>query len=217
MLSHGGMGQEPKTIIPEPKTIVPPVRRSSLRSGQDVHVEPSRPVTLPAGALPPSQPQKREPVLEELAYYRAELVLLERNALKQLGSVRGWSTTLGDLYDQELRRSAPMEDVSLDEDSPPTGNTADAQPVEAVTLAGVEDRVLYDALQSEEAFYQSYGVRCFPFVHLEPDGSHHPLGSLRSSPEAFWSGGQSGTYGGHLGRPRGPEIVRPPRRFIGPP
>ena len=164
MRSHGGMGQEPKTIMPEPKTIVSPVQRISSRSGQDVHVEPSRPGTLPAGALPPSQPQKRESGLEGLAYYRAELVLLERNALKQLGSVRGWSTDLGGLYDQVLRPSAPMEDVSLDEESSPAGNTADAQRVEAVTLAGVEDRVLYDALQSEEAFYQSYGVRRFTFT-----------------------------------------------------
>ena len=61
------------------------------------------------------------------------------------------------------------------------------------------------------------GYDVLPSPNLELEGLHSLLGSLRSSSEALRSGGQSGTHGGHLGRPRRPEIVRSPRHFTGPP
>ncbi len=71
--------------------MIPPTRRSSLMAIQDVqNVHPASGPT--AGSQAPSYSVKNEHLrsgVDDLAYFRAELYLLERNALKRLGSLRG--------------------------------------------------------------------------------------------------------------------------------
>ncbi len=148
--------------MPEPKTIMHPARRVSSTPRQDGHLPPPSLGGVPPGVPPSSATPKGEPLgsgVEELAFFRAELYLLQRNALKLLGARRGWSTDLGELYENELH---PMEDVSLDDDTPAKTNGSNQENIAHQTgggRAGVDDPLLRGGLESRDAFYRLYEVR----------------------------------------------------------
>ncbi|KAI9884470.1 MAG: hypothetical protein M1823_003743 [Watsoniomyces obsoletus] len=155
MLAHGGMGSEPKSIMPEPKTMMHPARRGSLTPRQD---GPLVPPSIPPRVSSAHRGETLASGVEELAFYRAELFLLQRNALKLLGASRGWSTDLGELYENELH---PMENVSLDDDKPARTNRSNEETMANKTgggKAGVDDPLLRGALESRDAFYRLYEV-----------------------------------------------------------
>ncbi|EHL00372.1 putative Trafficking protein particle complex subunit 10 [Glarea lozoyensis 74030] len=108
-------GQEPKASIPEPKTMMHPARTTSLavRSiSRDPSTAGNRSSSVP-GVGNPSMFIKAG--LEELAGHRAELYLLSRSVLEQVGKERGWSTGWDEMA--KIHGSGrEMEDVSLDDE-----------------------------------------------------------------------------------------------------
>ena len=168
-LPHGGIGAEPKTAIQEPKTMLHPARQSMLPPHQDrPGATPS--ARGPSGALqaalyPPRNEHLRSGI-EQLANCRAELHLIVRNALKRLGSVRGWSADLATVYETEFHDSSALQVVNLQDESPQTNSVSKAgEPTTgqmAAGTAGIEDKLLRAGLGDEDAFYRLYEV-CSPF------------------------------------------------------
>lgn len=125
------------------------------------------PVVASAGAQASPYPPKNERLrtgIEDLAYFRAELYLLERNALKRLGSIRGWSADLASVYETEFGGVSNLQEVSLDDEDPRTTTNVSAATEPSSHwkggTAGIDDKLLRDALENEDDFYRLYEVRC---------------------------------------------------------
>lgn len=162
-LSPSDGGHEPKSIIPEPKTMMHPARNSSLneRSPRSPRLPQSPSFPGPGQALPPSDStQFLKPGLEDLAAGRAELYLMSRNILRNLGQKRGWTNgwdaapIINDSLDQ-------MEEISLDDKD--TGNESEdskkseyANSDGVVSTAGIQSHLLSSAIDNSQDFYRLY-------------------------------------------------------------
>lgn len=140
-----------------------PARQAVLASRLDTQgVLPASGVTSGLQAAPyPAKSDHFRSGVEEFAYYRAELYLLERNALKRLGSCRGWSADLAAIYEMESDGAPRLQDVRIDDvkpgDSKSDGETQDSSP-EKSDMTGIDDKLLQSGLGSENNFYRLYGV-----------------------------------------------------------
>ncbi|KAF4455126.1 Trafficking particle complex subunit 10, partial [Fusarium albosuccineum] len=152
---------EQKASIPEPKTMMHPARTSSLRLQTGNH--PSQPPLSPGVFPGPGMPKISNDQdahflkagLEDLAARRAELYMLSRSILYDLGKKRGWSdgwTEAPVIAEAE----ADFEEISLDGIAPPSDVTVsgDASPL----TAGVDSHLLLTALDNEDNFYRLYEI-----------------------------------------------------------
>ncbi|KUJ22443.1 TMEM1 family protein-like protein [Mollisia scopiformis] len=152
-------GQEPKAAIPEPKTMMHPARSSSLALRSSSR-EPPSPGRFPGGrrSSVPEQGAASSPFLkaglEQLAGHRAELYVLSRSILEQVGKERGWSSGWAEMEDLHSSGGGEMEDIDLNQE-PAT--------VEASTLSkippssyGIENKLLQTAVDNKDDFYRLY-------------------------------------------------------------
>ncbi|TDZ68233.1 Trafficking protein particle complex subunit 10 [Colletotrichum trifolii] len=157
--------QEPKASIPELKTMMHPARNSSLsvRTNTTSTRPPPSPGIFP-GARRPSAEEATAPNsqflkagLEELAARRAELYALSRNVLQGSGKKRGWDsgwTSAPVLGASENSETDAFEEIDLDGEDDEL-KTEDSAAV-CVGLAGIENALLYAALDNREDFYRLY-------------------------------------------------------------
>ncbi len=150
----GSIGQEPKIAMVEPKAIMDRSQRNPLQPFAD---------TISVNSLPRGENGDfSSTVVEELAYHRAELLLLQRSALKQLGTDQGWPTDLGALYANPYSVGSRLEEVSLENDRPSSPTKTDVLgrtnvPQKGRT-AGVDDTLMRAALEDRTIFYRIYEV-----------------------------------------------------------
>ena len=157
----GSDGQEPKAAIPEPKTMMHPARSSSLALRSSSR-EPPSPGIFPGGRRssvpdPSTSSSFLKPGLEQLAAHRAELYLLSRNVLEQLGKKRGWSIGWSEIsHLQSAKPDDDMKDVDLD--APPSAENDDSMRTTVVLPSshGIGSKLLWTALDNKEDFYRLY-------------------------------------------------------------
>lgn len=164
--------QKSRESMPEPKTMMHPARTTSLRVSTtgDGRLPP-----LPSPNIFPGPGNRRASAAdvqdtinqkqqkagqEDLAARRAELYALSRNILEECGKKRGWSDgwssapVIGETGLQD------MEDVSLDDDLPPSPSRPAKTPFSdsssELTLAGIDNKLLRTALDTKEDFYRLY-------------------------------------------------------------
>ncbi|KAH8792452.1 TMEM1 family protein-like protein [Hyaloscypha finlandica] len=152
-------GQEPKAAIPEPKTMMHPARSSSLALRSRSR-EPPSPGLFPGGRRN-SVPEQGaaspflKSGLEELAAHRAELYLLSRNVLEQLGKKHGWGVGWAEMAQWQGATGDEMEDVDLDKPST-IDSEADATSKPPPSVQGIDSKLLRTALDNQEDFYRLY-------------------------------------------------------------
>lgn len=140
-----------------------PRRTSSLSPNTSVLQRPPSPEKFPSVTsldamrlLPPSPMQTGA---QNLAADRANLHVLQRRALSQVGlSHGGWRSGWPDMHLGEALGGHPMEEVSLDEspnqkESPSSNVTEKRLPS---SMNGVRNELLRETLSSEESFYSAY-------------------------------------------------------------
>ena len=157
----GSDGQEPKAAIPEPKTMMHPARSSSLAMRSSSR-EPQSPNIFPGGRRSSvsdhgaaSSPFLK-PGLEQLAAHRAELYLLSRNILEQIGKKYGWGVGWAEISNLQHFKAADMDDVDLDGLVPTDqGSTEDGTSV-LPSLQGIASKLLWTALDNKDDFYRLY-------------------------------------------------------------
>lgn len=152
-------GQEPKAAIPEPKTMMHPARSSSLAIRSRSR-EPPSPGLFPGGRRNSVPEQGAAPPflkagLEELAAHRAELYVLSRNVLEQVGKEHGWSVGWAEMAHLQSDGQSEMEDVDLDK---PSAASSEADPVLKLPPSshGIESKLLHTALNNQDDFYRLY-------------------------------------------------------------
>jgi hypothetical protein len=156
-------GQEPKAAIPEPKTMMHPARSSSLALRSRSR-EPPSPGIFPGGrrASVPERDRSSvsssflKPGLEELAAQRAELYLLSRNILENLGTRRGWSVGWTEVKSLQYRSSADMEEVDLDGKATGVSEVLKQTALDTKSLHGVTSKLLNVALDNQDDYYRLY-------------------------------------------------------------
>ncbi|KAG0651087.1 Transport particle subunit TMEM1 [Hyphodiscus hymeniophilus] len=156
----GSDGQEPKAAIPEPKTMMHPARSSSLAI-RSPHREPpspeifsgSRRSSLPDGATTSTFLKSG---LEQLAAHRAELYLLSRNVLEQVGRKHGWSVGWGEISHLQKSTASDMQNVDLDEPSSTEKVEAAESPSIVASSHGISNKLLRTAVDNMDDFYRLY-------------------------------------------------------------
>jgi hypothetical protein len=154
-------GQEPKAAIPEPKTMMHPARSSSLAMRSSPR-EPPSPGIFPGRrrSSVPEQGAVSSPFLkaglEQLAAQRAELYLLSRNVLEQVGKKHGWSVGWAEISYLQRDKTTEMEDVDLSGPaSTAIEKAADANGI-LPSLCGIGSKLLFTALDNKDDFYRLY-------------------------------------------------------------
>jgi hypothetical protein len=153
-------GQEPKAAIPEPKTMMHPARSSSLAI-RSASREPPSPGIFPGGRRS-SVPEQggSSPFLkvglEGLAGYRAELYILSRNVLEQVGKQRGWSTGWAETAYLQGGKADDMEEVDLSQESSEETSEESVAPIIPPSSDGIESKLLRTALDNRDDFYRLY-------------------------------------------------------------
>jgi hypothetical protein len=155
----GPDGQEPKAAIPEPKTMMHPARSSSLAMRSRSR-EPPSPGLFPGGRRN-SVPEQGvaspflKAGLEELAAHRAELYVLSRNVLEQVGKEHGWGVGWAEMAHLQSASDGEMEDVDL---SKPSAVSSEADPTSNLPPSshGIESKLLRTALDNQDDFYRLY-------------------------------------------------------------
>jgi hypothetical protein len=156
----GSDGQEPKAAIPEPKTMMHPARSSSLAMRSSPR-EPPSPGIFPGGrrsSLPDvaaSSPFLKAG-LEQLAAHRAELYLLSRNVLEQVGKKHGWSVGWAEISHLQQANADDMKDIDLDEAT--LAEKDDSVIVSSILPSshGISSKLLWTAVDNKEDFYRLY-------------------------------------------------------------
>ena len=149
----GSDGQEPKAAIPEPKTMMHPARISSLAIRSSSR-EPTSPDIFPGnGRSSVADPGLASSPflktgLEQLAAQRAELYVLSRSILEQVGKKLGWSAGWDD--------TAHLEDVNLNEPSSTLKEGAEDSTSPISSIYGISSKLLWTALDNEDDFYRLY-------------------------------------------------------------
>ena len=165
MIPNGGAFQEPKTVLQEPKSLMHPSRINLSAPHQPSQVETSSSdisssVVHPAVDLP--QGNNLKSGAEQLAYYRAELYLLQRSALKELGRLRDWSVELGAIDKSDpLHKAGPFEEINLDDTTASSERVkirSEAADPKTADSAGIRNELLCTALEDKHKFYRLYEV-----------------------------------------------------------
>ncbi|KAH7364175.1 TMEM1 family protein-like protein [Rhexocercosporidium sp. MPI-PUGE-AT-0058] len=153
----GADGQEPKAAIPEPKTMMHPARSSSLALRSRSR-EPPSPGKFPGmrRSSVPEQGAASSPFLkaglEELAGHRAELYLLSRSILVQVGKGRKWSVGWEEMAHLQGGGVGEMEEVDLNQETTSNQERTTLPP----SLHGIDSKLLRTALDNQEDFYRLY-------------------------------------------------------------
>jgi hypothetical protein len=173
-LPFGGKSKEQKSRLSEPKSMIHPSRSSSLGntrpSTEPLYAQPTttgqvvfengqyndRPAPNQEGAL--SQTKNG---MQELSGTRAQLVVVQRRALEQVGKSLswsiGWATVLPSLTQQD-----ELSEIDLGADDDSSQTAADIQENKTNELStpttGVYSRALLSAVSSLDQFRQSYEV-----------------------------------------------------------
>ena len=156
----GPDGQEPKAAIPEPKTMMHPARSSSLAM-RSPSGEPPSPNIFPGrrrSSVPDSAASSPflKPGLEQLAAHRAELYLLSRNVLEQVGNKHGWSVGWAEISHLRHNKGADMEEVDLDGPSLSSQNHTEDVTSAVPSSHGISSKLLWTALDNKDNFYRLY-------------------------------------------------------------
>jgi hypothetical protein len=172
-LSFGGQSKEQKLRVSEPKSMIHPSRSSSLNNGRSA-AEPPYAQTAVSGQVvfengqytdrpPPNQesalPQAKNG-LQDLAGTRAQLVVVQRRLLEQVGKSLGWSigwaAVLPSIGQEELT------DINLDGDDEGVAKEEEPSKKEMNKMdtptTGIFAGTLLTAASSIEQFRQSYEV-----------------------------------------------------------
>jgi hypothetical protein len=174
-LPFGGKSKEQKSRLSEPKSMIHPSRSSSLgntrpsteplyaqstTTGQVVFENGQyndRPVPNQEGAL--SQTKNG---LQELSGTRAQLVVVQRRVLEQVGKRLDWSIGWATVL-PSLTRYEELSEIDLTADDESSQTAADVKESEANELGtpttGVFSRALLSAVSSLDQFRQSYEVK----------------------------------------------------------
>lgn len=178
-LSFGGQTKEQKLRVSEPKSMIHPTRSSSLRgrssadppyaeagSTGQVVFENGQYADRPQPGQESALPQAKNG-LQDLAGTRAQLIVVQRRLLEQVGKTLKWSIGWAAVL-PVLGNSDDLEDVSLDE-AEETGVEAEQEEVEAeqdnvvklvTPTTGISASALLNATTSIEQFRQFYEVSC---------------------------------------------------------
>ncbi|KAH8716891.1 hypothetical protein GQ44DRAFT_713193 [Phaeosphaeriaceae sp. PMI808] len=173
-LSFGGQHREQKLRVSEQKTMIHPSRSSSLNSGRSTgepgYAQPTSTGQVvfengqysdrPAPNQESSLPQAKNGV-QELAGTRAQLVVVQRRLLEQVGKslgwIIGWAAVLPSLdRSQELSDVDLGNDEEVDSEEDESDNTKIKQPSKPVV--GISADTLMDAISSTQQFRQAYEV-----------------------------------------------------------
>lgn len=156
-----GDGLEPKTSIPEPKTMMHPARNSSLAMDRP----PPTPVTVGPTPTTPEFPKGvssdaddkgasfGQAGTEDLSSGRAELYMISRNILRNIGKKQGWSNgwteapLVGDSGIED------MEEVNLNDDAKPEPSL-----LSEYATRGINSRLLASAIDNTDDFYRLYEI-----------------------------------------------------------
>ncbi|KAH3915205.1 hypothetical protein HBI56_014220 [Parastagonospora nodorum] len=171
-LSFGGRGREQKLQVSEQKSMIHPSRSSSLNHGRSSAEPPYAQPTAasqvvfdnghyndrPAPTQESTLPQSKNG-LQELAGTRAQLVVVQRRVLEQVGKALGWNigwaAVLSGTDDHE-----ELSDVDLEEDEKSTTDEVasdDEKPSKLATpTSGISASALLSAASSIEQFRQAY-------------------------------------------------------------
>ena len=156
----GSDSQEPKAAIPEPKTMMHPARSSSLAMRSSPR-EPPSPGIFPGGrrsSVPDSSTSSPflKAGLEQLAAHRAELYMLSRNVLEQVGKKHGWSVGWPEISHLQHVKDADMKDVDID--GPTSAGEDDSVDVTGIlpSSRGIGSKLLWTALDNKDDFYRLY-------------------------------------------------------------
>ena len=153
-------GQEPKAAIPEPKTMMHPARSSSLAIRSSTR-EPPSPGIFPGGRRSSLQDGVASSPflkagLEQFAAQRAELYLLSRNVLEQVGKRHGWGVGWDAVPCVQQAKSDDMNDVDLNGPTP----TEKDESVEVSDILpsshGISNKLLWTAVDNRDDFYRLY-------------------------------------------------------------
>ncbi|CZS98346.1 probable TRS130 TRAPP subunit of 130 kDa involved in targeting and fusion of ER to golgi transport vesicles [Rhynchosporium agropyri] len=153
----GADGQEPKATIPEPKTMMHPARSSSLALRSRSR-EPPSPGIFPGmrGSSVPEQGTAASPFLkaglEDLAGHRADLYLLSRSVLIQVGKEHKWSVGWEEVKHLGEGDNGEMEDVDLSQEVSGNRETVALAP----SLYGIVNKLLRTAIEDKDDFYRLY-------------------------------------------------------------
>lgn len=183
-------GQEPKSSIPEPKTMMHPARNSSI--------SPIAPTAAPSFPGPGRivNPEDKtvafgQAGVEELAAGRAELYMISRNILRNMGKKHGWSNGWDDAPLVGDSGIEEMENISLDDDDNAddtatvkggiTGQQQRQQQSEEPSVAGINSRLLSSAMESSEDFYRLYEILTDKAMrHYSVAGQMHAVQTSRA-------------------------------------
>ncbi|CAK7269048.1 hypothetical protein SEPCBS57363_003407 [Sporothrix epigloea] len=155
---------DPKVSIAEPKTMMHPAR-TTLPDARSVQEWPSSsPNVLSASDQlhsgdDPERSNSSKLGLVELAARRADLYLLSRNVVQKLGEKRGWYVGWSSESGSKGVDFSGMEDVNLDDSQLSTITaTEDLRPEAHLCLAGVDNIMMRNALESRVGFIRLYEV-----------------------------------------------------------
>ncbi|KAH7073485.1 TMEM1 family protein-like protein [Paraphoma chrysanthemicola] len=193
-LSFGGQSKEQKLRVTEQKSMVHPSRSSSLNHGRGSAEPPYAQPTnsgqvvfengqyndRPAPIQDSTVPQAKNG-LQELAGTRAQLVVVQRRLLEQIGKALGWSIGWAAVLPM-LDHSEELSDVALDEEDTPESEevpTTKSATSPTTSTAGIFAGTLKSAVSSVDQFRQSFEVLSDLIVkHYMAAGQHNSAESV---------------------------------------
>jgi hypothetical protein len=175
-LSFGGQSKEQKLRISEQKSMIHPSRSSSLNNrrssgtGEPAYAQSSgvgqvvfengqyadRPVPTQESVLPQTKNG-----LQELAGSRAQLVVVQRRVLEQIGKSMGWSIGWAAVL-PSIGHGEELSEVDLDDDA--ESNAEEAEPEDKTPIklgsstTGISATGLLSAVSSLDQFRQFFEV-----------------------------------------------------------
>jgi hypothetical protein len=176
-LSFGGQSKEQKLRVSEPKSMIHPSRSSSLSnrrssgSAEPAYSQSSvvgqvvfengqyadRPAPTQDSAIPHAKNG-----LQELAGTRAQLVVVQRRVLEQIGKSLGWSIGWAAVL-PSIGHGEELSDVDLDDDAESDVEEAEQEEKKTIkldkTTTGISANGLLNAVSSIEQFRQFFEVR----------------------------------------------------------
>ncbi|KAL2072566.1 hypothetical protein VTL71DRAFT_11909 [Oculimacula yallundae] len=154
----GADGQEPKAAIPEPKTMMHPARTSSLALRSRSR-EPPSPGKFPGvrrSSFPEQGAAAASPFLkaglEDLAGHRADLYLLSRSILVQVGKDHKWSVGWEEMAHLEEGDVTKMDEIDLNQENTDNEESVTIPP----SLHGIDSKLLHTAIDDKDDFYRLY-------------------------------------------------------------
>ena len=162
-LSRPGSSSEKALVSPPLLSPGLPPRTNSLLGRSSISASPRQEMFPEQHPYPPNLPAQGHWLygMQLLAAQRAELCLLARRALTNLGLRLGWKTGWAAISTRGKLNKENLDEISLDE----VTAKADAEeedpnssPQDASILPTLEDDVLHAALLSRESFYSAYEV-----------------------------------------------------------